>query len=230
MALKSKFGLGYRLHCVRAVAPCLSAPSSPNASGGGGAGDGVGDWFERLEKLDKLKVSSSSYDMHVSSSSYDMMRLEKLEGWVKLHVAKAKVVASSPSEVTFELGLPDAQAARGASSHDSDHGHCGPADDHGRDMKSEDEGSGDGGAQGEGVGGGGGAEREGRGGGEGGAGGGDGGGGRGCDESKSKLAVSKCSKVRRWSLDIIQEIHQVTDVGNFYVFAFRQCCGGSTPP
>jgi hypothetical protein len=150
-------------------------------------------------------------------------RLEKLEGWVKLHVAKAKVVASSASEVTFELGLPDAQAAQGASSHGPDHGHCGAAD-HGRDRESEEEGSGGGGAEGEGVGGRGGVEGEGRGGVDGGGGGG--GGGRGCGESKSKLAVSKCSKVLSIYGDFIYEMYQVTDLRMVY----RRCCGGSTPP
>ena len=94
MALKSKFGLGYRLHCVRSP-PAHSAPDE-----GGATAAALASSHQRGRAGGGMAAG-----------------LEKLEGWVKQHVAEAKVVATSASEVTFELGLPDALPVKGTSSH-----------------------------------------------------------------------------------------------------------------
>ncbi len=94
MALKSKFGLGYRLHCVRAP-PAHSAPDEWGAT---------------------AAAVASSHQRGMTGGGM-AEGLEKLEGWVKQHEAEAKVVATYPSEVTIELGLPDAQPTKSTNCH-----------------------------------------------------------------------------------------------------------------
>ena len=126
MALKSKFGLGYRLHCVRSP-PAHSAPDE-----GGATAAALASSHQRGRAGGGMAAG-----------------LEKLEGWVKQHVAEAKVVATSASEVTFELGLPDALPVKGTSSHAA----AGGADDAQQRQRSVEAGRSGGGGAGQHVGG-----------------------------------------------------------------------------